>query len=67
MEYKNEILFVPYHSDPVIVKSVETVYGVGATWSGILKRQPVKLKRQIFTVLGIYSENYEISRLRNIN
>ena len=63
-KYKNEILFVPYHSDPVIVKSVETVRCRSNMVWNFKAAASEKLKRQIFTVLEYILENYEISRLR---
>lgn len=63
-KYKNEILFVPYHSDPVIVKSVETVRCRSNMVWNFKAAASEKLKRQIFTVLEYILKNYEISRLR---
>ena len=63
-KYKNEILFVPYHSDPVIVKSVETVRCRSNMVWNFKSAASEKLKRQIFTVLEYILKNYEISRLR---
>ena len=52
-KYKNEILFVPYHSDPVIVKSVETVRCRSNMVWNFKAAASEKLKRQIFTVLSL--------------
>ena len=59
-----KILFVPYHSDPVIVKSVETVRCRSNMVWNFKAAASEKLKRQIFTVLEYILKNYEISRLR---
>ena len=63
-KYKNEILFVPYHSDPAIVKSVETVRCRSNMVWNFKAAASEKLKHQIFIVLEYILEHYEVSRLR---
>ena len=63
-KYKNEILFVPYHSDQTIVKSVETVRCRSNMVWNFKAKTSEKMKRQIFTVLEYVLENYEVSRQR---
>ena len=63
-KYKNEILFVPYHSEQTIVKSVETVRCRSNMVWNFKAEASEKMKRQIFTVLEYILEHYEVSRLR---
>ena len=66
-KYKNEILFVPYHSDPVIVKSVETVRCRSNMVWNFKAAASEKLKRQIFTVLEYILEKCDAVLLMLIN
>ena len=63
-KYKNEILFVPYHSEQTIVKSVETVRCRSNMVWNFKAAASEKMKRQIFTVLEYILEHYEVSQLR---
>ena len=63
-KYKNEILFVPYHSEQTIVKSVETVRCRSNMVWNFKAEASEKMKRQIFMVLEYILEHYEVSRLR---
>lgn len=63
-KYKNEILFIPYHSDQNIVQSVENVKNrSNMVWNFQINHSE-KMKRQIFAILEFILENYEPSRIR---
>lgn len=63
-KYKNEILFIPYHSDQKIVQSVENVKNrSNMVWNFQINHSE-KMKRQIFAILEFILENYEPSRIR---
>lgn len=63
-KYKNEILFIPYHSDQKIVQSVENVKNRSYMVWNFQINYNEKMKRQIFDVLEFILENYEPSRIR---
>lgn len=63
-QYRNEIMFIPYHSDPNIIKKFSTVrYSSNMVWDFPVTCSE-KMKRQIFTVLDHIIESYEATRLR---
>lgn len=63
-QYRNEIMFIPYHSDPNIIQKFSTVrYSSNMVWDFRVTCSE-KIKRQIFTVLDHIIENYEATRLR---
>ena len=63
-KYKNEILFIPYHPDPQVVKNFASVRtSPNMAWD--FKRHCGEhLKRQVFTVLNYIIENYGPGRQR---
>lgn len=63
-KYKNEILFIPYHSDQKIVQSVENVKNRSNMVWNFQINYSEKIKRQIFAILEFILENYEPSRIR---
>ncbi len=63
-QYRNEIMFIPYHSDPNVIQKFSTVrYSSNMVWDFRVTCSE-KIKRQIFTVLDHIIENYEATRLR---
>ena len=57
MQYKAQIIFLPYLSDPELVKDFEYVQDKQELVWDFSRRAPEKLKRQVFQLLNYILEN----------